>query len=177
MLPGTQSNLVAQQAHTAHLAAAHAVVQISSYMYRNAALLELADRYVGELSERLAQSLGIRSSVRRVLISAESQRHAIARRAISSKIDADLVAHRIAEAFSDVRYMRLPQQDPQVFALVGYAASADRWLLMPLKFVASLSPDKPDELWIRTAHPFGKKNLRKAKAKGLLHSIVAENAF
>ena len=155
MLPGTQSNLVAQQViHTAHLAAAHAAVQISSHMYRNAALLELADRYVGELSEQLAQRLGIRSKVRRVLISAESQRHAIARRAISSHIDADLVAQRIAEAFSDVRYMHLPQQDPQVFALVGYSASSDRWVLMPLKFIASPSPDKPDELWIRTAHPF-----------------------
>lgn len=179
MLPGTHSNLVAQQvSHVTHNAAAHSVVQSTMHIPRNAALLELADRLVGDLSEQLVKSLGLQSSVRRVLISAKAQRHAIARRAVSSHMDAELVAQRIAEAFANVRYILLPQQDPRVFALVGYAASSDRWLLLPLKFVPSQSPDvQPDELWIRTAHPYGQRNMRKARAKGLLHDLLPENAF
>ena len=176
--PGTHSNLAVQSSFAAHHAAAHAAVQSTMQFARNAALLELADRLVGDLPEWLADSLRLKSSVRRVLISAETQRHAIARRAVSSQIDVELVASRIAEAFSQVRYILLPQREPNVFALVGHAASSDRWLLLPLKFVPSPMPDKqPDELWLRTAVPFGKKNMRKALANGALRDLLPENAF
>ena len=179
MLPGTQSNFVAQFAsHTAHHMAAHAAVQATMQISRNAALLDLADRLVGELSDHLANCLGIQSVSRRVLISAEAQRHAIAKRAISSRIDADLVAQRIAEAFANVSYLLLPQQDPRVFALVGHLASADRWLVMPLKFIPSQAPgEHPDEFWVRTAYPLGRRNLRKLNAKGLLRELFPANAF
>jgi hypothetical protein len=180
MLPGTHSNLIVQQvSQIAHDPRGHsAAVQATMHMPRNAALLELADRFVGTLSEEIAKSLGLESPARRVLITAKSQRHAIARRAVSSQKDAELVAHRIAEAFANVRYILLPQKDPRVFPLVGHAASSDRWLLIPLKFVPSQSPDvQSDELWIRTAHPFGREKMRKARAKGLLRDLLPENAF
>ena len=177
--PGVHSNLVAQQvSYSAHHAAAHAAVQSTMHFARNAALLDLADRLVGDLTEWLAKSLHLRSSVRRVLISAETQRHAILRRAVSSHFDVELVANRIAEAFSNVRYILLPQREPNVFALVGHVASSDRWLLLPLKFVPSTMPEKqPDELWLRTAVPFGKKNMRKALANGTLRDLLSGNAF
>jgi len=156
-----------------HHATAHAAVQSSAQIARNAALLELADRLVGYLSEQLVQSLGLQTTVRRVLISAQTQRHAIARRAISSKIDSELVAQRIAEAFANARYLLLPQQYPQVFRLVGHAKSADRWLVLPLKFIRSQQPGvQEDEFWVRTAYPIGRKKKQKAQAKGLLRDLA-----
>ena len=179
MTPHTQSNVVAQFAsHTAHHMAAHFAVQTTMSFPRNAALLDLADRLVGDLSDQLAKWLGIKSTVRRVLISADTQRHAIAKRAISSRVDADIVAQRIAEAFANVRYLLLPQQDPHVFALVGQLTSADRWLVMPLKFIPNQPlGDKSDELWLRTAYPLGQKNMLKNAAKGLLREIPDSNAL
>jgi hypothetical protein len=139
MLPGTQSNFIAQQSsHIAH----HVAFRSGLHIYRNAALLELADRYVGELSDAIAKCLNLPTSVRRVLISAESQRHAIARRAVSSKVDADLVAERIADAFSNVQYLLLPQQESHTYALVGHSKATDRWLLMPLKLVFADPPSR-----------------------------------
>ena len=172
MLVGTQSNVIAQQSiHIAH----HVAFQSGLHIYRNAALLELADRYVGELSDAIARRLNLPTLVRRVQISAESQRHAIARRAVSSKIDADLVAERIADAFNNVQYLLLPQQEPHVYALIGQSNSADRWLLMPLKLMVADPPSrKADELWIRTAYPYGRKNMRKALAKGLLRELTCD---
>ena len=174
MLPGTQSNFISVQVSCdVYRAAQLPALQ----MYRNAAVLELADRYVGELSESLAARLNLPSTVRRVLISADSQRHAIERRAVSSQIDAELVAARIADAFSNIRYLRLPQREERVYELVGLSQAADRWLLMPLKLVlADPLSRESDGLWIRTAHPFGKKNMRRAIAKGLLLDLFAESA-
>jgi hypothetical protein len=171
-----QSTFLTQHAaHLAYQAAVHVAVQSTTHIARNAAILELADRFVGEMSEQLVGRLGLPSKARRVLISAETQRHAIARRAISSQLDAELVASRIAEAFANVQYQLMPQRDPGVFELVGRAESADRWLLLPLKLVPSTSPEtQNDELWIRTAVPFGKTKFRQAQAKGLLRNLSAE---
>jgi hypothetical protein len=175
VLVSTQSNVIAQ--HSSPIAH-HVAIQSSLHIYRNAALLELADRYVGELSDAIAKRLNLPTLVRRVLISAESQRHAIARRAVSSKVDADLVAERIIDAFNNVQYLLLPQQEPHIYALVGHSKAAGRWLLMPLKLVFADPPSrKADELWIRTAHPYGRKNMRKALAKGLLRELTREDAF
>ena len=177
MLPGTQSNLAAQMAahasHLVHVAAVHAAVQSTTHGSRNVAVLELADRLVGYLSVQMLQRLGLQSTTRKVLISAESQRHAIHRRAIASQLDAELVASRVAEAFSNVRYLLLPQRETRVFALLGRAESAGKWLLLPLKFIPSESSEtRADALWIRTAHPFGQKKFRKAQKKGLLVDLL-----
>jgi len=176
VLVGTQSNIIAQ--HSSNHVAHYVAIQSGLHIYRNAALLELADRYVGELSDAIAKRLNLPTLVRRVLISAESQRHAIARRAVSSKVDADLVAERIADAFNNVQYLLLPQQEPHIYALVGHSKVADRWLLLPLKLVFADPPlRKADELWIRTAHPYGRKKMRKALAKGLLRELTRDDAF
>ena len=141
---------------------------------RNAAVLELADRFVGDMPEDLAARLGLKSSARRVLISAASQRHAIARRAIASQLDSELVGTRIAEAFSRVRYQLLPQRDPRVLELLGHVESANRWLLLALKVVrGDPIAAKSDELWVRTAHPYGDKKFRKAMRKGFLVDLTS----
>src|SRR6266516_615682 len=102
MLPGQQAAIVAHQvSHAVHQAAIHAAIQSSFHNYRNAALLDLADRMIGEISDAVAHFLGLNTTARQVLISAESQRHAIARRAIVSQIDSELVATRIVEAFAN----------------------------------------------------------------------------
>src|SRR5262245_3786391 len=141
MLPSSSSAVVANQAaqaaHAVHHAAVHAAVQVTMSLPRNAAVLELADRYLGEIPEAVATALGLRTAVRRVLISAEQQRHAINRRGITSKVDAELVALRLSEALSNIRYHLLPQHDPRVFALVGFVPSADRCLVLPIKLVAA----------------------------------------
>ena len=102
----------------AALAAVHA-----SAIYRNAALLELAARFLGELPDAGIAALAITTTARRVLISASQQRHAIARRQVATQFDADLVATRLTEALANLRFSREPQRDPRVFELVGYALS------------------------------------------------------
>ena len=170
MLPGNSSAVIANQAaQLAHHAATYAAIQATLSSARNAAVLELADRYLGEMSEAVAGALGLQTKARRVLISAEQQRHAIHRRGITSKVDADLVAQRLTEALSHLRYHLLPQKDSRVFALVGFAPSADRCLVLPLKLVfAADAKTNVDEWWVQTAHPLGAKNFRKAQASGRL---------
>lgn len=164
MIPGQQSAIVAHwNSHMAHGAANHEAIRSSSHITRNAALLDLADRLVGEMSDALARRLGLSISTRQVLISAETQRHTIERRAVASQYDSELVASRIAEAFSTIRYHLVPQRDSRVFELLGYVSSVERWLLLALKVMPA-----ENELWIRTAHPFGKKNFLRAERKGFL---------
>jgi hypothetical protein len=168
---GIQSAIVASQAsHAAHHAAIHAAVHYGLHTYRNAALLELADRFVGYMPEHIAFAIGLPSKTRLVRINAESQRHAIEQRQIVRQIDAELVASRIAEAFADVRYLVKERRDQRVYELVGYVASSDRWLVLPTKLVNG--QDGENELWIRTAFPFGKDKVRKAVASGRLTSLA-----
>ena len=170
MLPGHSSAVIAHQAaHVAHHTAMHAAIQVTMSSARHAAVLELADRYLGEISEAVAAALQLPTKVRWVRISAEQQRHAIHRRANASQVDAELVAQRLTEALSNVRYQLLPQKDPRVFALVGFVPSADRLLVLPLKLVSAAdAKTKEDEWWVQTAHPLGAKNFRKARATGRL---------
>lgn len=175
MLPGSQSAFTAQQAfHATHAVAVHAVVQLTTTPGRNAAVLELADRYLGDMPEVVIEVLGLRTAARRVLISAERQRHAIHRRQIAAKTDADLVALRLTEALANVRYQLLPQQDSRIFAIVGYVPSADRCLVLPLKLVSKVDANtNQDEWWLQTAIPFGAKTFRKAKASDRLVELQA----
>ena len=88
--PGTQSAIVSSMISAAHTAAAHAAVQASFANYRNAALLELADRLIGRLSDDLVKRLGPVTSARDLTMSAAAHRHAITGRQIASKLDAEL---------------------------------------------------------------------------------------
>jgi hypothetical protein len=179
--PGSQSNLASQMAahaaYAADSAAAQAAVHSTTHLYRNAALLELANRLVGYLSEELLLRLGIQSSTTKVLISAASQRHAVQRRKLARKEDADLVVHRVSEAFSNLRYrLALPQQKQGTFALLGYVESAKRWVLLALKFVpAQSAASQADELWISTAFPYGHKRFRVAIRQGRLVDLLSQN--
>jgi hypothetical protein len=154
-------------------------VQATVGSFRNAALLELADRYLGHLPDVVVKVLGLSTSERRVLISAERQRHAIeqrkrARRHITAQADADLVALGPTEALANVRYQLLPQRDCRIFELVGYVPSADRCLVLPLKLVSAADAEtKQDEWWVQTAFPFGLERYREAKASGLLVELQA----
>ena len=171
--PGTHSAIVAAQA-SAHLShgGAHAAVEASTHYFRNAAVLELADRFMGDISDDFATLLKLNSTARRVMMSAASQRHAIERRAISSSLDAELVAAHIAAALANVRYIVQPRRDERVYELVGDIPPTDRRLLVALKLVTgATSASGTDELWIRTAHPLGMKNLRRRLAKGTLKAL------
>lgn len=185
MLPvGTQSAIFtavisSHAVSAAYHASAHAAVQATLGSFRNAAVLELADRYLGEIPEAIVVALGLRTAARRVLISAQCQRHAIARRQIaqqqsSAQADADLVALRLTEALANVRYHLLPQRGSRIFAVVGYVPSADRCLVLPLKLVSAAdAKTNQDEWWVQTAFPFGSNKFRKAKANDLLVEIQA----
>ena len=173
VLPGSSSVFVANPAyHAAPDAAAHAAVQVTLAFPRNAAILELADRCLGELPEPVLTALGLQTTARRVLISAAQQRHAIHRRAVASKRDGDLVALRLTEALSNVRYHLLPRKDARTFALVGYTPSADRHLVLVVKLVSAVSAKtKEDEWWVQTAHPLGIKKFHQAWATGRLVAL------
>jgi len=159
--------------HVASQRAAYAAVHAGLHS-RNAALLELADRFLGELSEAIISALGVTTAARRVLISAAQQRHAIARRQLSTQLDADLVAARLTEALGNLRFLLAPQRDPRVFEVVGYTPSADRCIRLPLKLVqAASATTKQDEWWVQTAIPFGVSKYRTRRARGELRTLQA----
>jgi hypothetical protein len=175
MLVGMQSMIAAQfTAQAAYDAAIHAVVQSTTSGSRNAAVLEIADRDLGELPHAVIEKLGLQTLVRRVLISAERQRHAINRRQVASKADADLVALRLTEAVANARYCLLSQRDARIFQIVGYVPSDDECLLLLLKLVpATDAKTKQDEWWVQTAYPFGAKRFIEANARGRLIELQA----
>ena len=169
---GTPSAIVSSTAaHAAYHPATH---QATLFQYRNAALLELADRYLGDLRDELITAIGAQSAARRVFISADRQRHAIGRRQIAAQVDADLVATRLSEALVNVRYQLLPQRNPRVFEVVGYVPTADKCLLLALKLVkAADAATKQDEWWVQTAHPFGSRNFRRELGRGHLRELAS----
>lgn len=149
-------------------------IQANERHRRNAVLLAaIADRYISELPEHIAVALNITPTVRRILISADQQRHILHRRQVVSKLDADLCARRLSEAISNIEYRVLPQRDNRVFELVGLVPSAKRRLLIAIKLVNSVdSKSGNDELWIRTAYPFGKQTFKRRLARGELQPIT-----
>jgi hypothetical protein len=164
---GTQSAVfmaAVQSSYAAADAAAHAAAHVAihgSHHYRNAALLELADRFLGELSEAVIGVLKVSTIARKVLVSAAQQRHAIARRQLSTQADADLVALKLQEAVANLRFLVTPQRNPRIFELIGYSPSADKCIVLPLKLVpAGAAKTGQDEWWIQTAIPFGAKRYR-----------------
>jgi hypothetical protein len=170
--PGTQSAIVSAHAHhAASLTSAYTAVQ-STRGYRNAALLELADQLLGEISDAAVTVRGIPTIARKVLISSKNLRHAIERRQVSSQEDADLVALRLSEALLHPRFWLAPQSNPNVYLLIGFSPSADKCIKFPLKLVPAIrAATKIDEWWCQTAMPFGSEKFREASAKGLLSEI------
>ena len=175
MLPGRQAVFTAQQAsHAAYDAAVHAVVQHMITSRRKAAVLELADRYLGDIPEVMVDVLRPPTAERHVVMSAERQRHVIERRTIADELDAELVAFRLTEALANVRYQLLPQRDPRIFEVISYVPSVDRCLVLPLKLVSAVDAGtKKDEWWLQTAFPIGAKKFRRAKAKNRLVELQA----
>ncbi|MGC3981886.1 MAG: hypothetical protein QM808_11540 [Steroidobacteraceae bacterium] len=152
-------------------AAIHVAIQANITHQRNIALLYFADRLIGSLNEELVRQLGIQTSARTLTMSAAAHHHAVARRQVSSQIDAELVASRISEAASNLQYQLLPQRVENVFELVGKVSSADKWLVLPIKLVRASGISKEDKWWVRTCYPYGRKNIAKAQRKGLLRKL------
>jgi hypothetical protein len=170
MMPaGTQAAIFT--ANFASTTAAHAAI-LASQVYRNAALLELADRLLGELSEDIIAALGVETPARRVLVSAAQQRHAIARRQLATQFDADLMATRLTEALANLRFLITPQRDPRIFVVLGFVQSANKCIGLPLKLVrADKAATKQDEWWVQTAFPFGAARFRSKYAQGQLRVL------
>jgi hypothetical protein len=166
---GTPAAIASSYASQA--ASQHAAID-ASMTYRNAALLELADKFLGELSNDIVSALGIETSARRVLVSAANQRHAIARRQLATQFDADLMATRLTEALANLRFLVTPQRDPRIFVLIGFAQSADKCIGLPLKLVrVATAATKQDEWWVQTAFPLGAGTYRRKLARGELHVL------
>lgn len=145
-------------------------VQLENWR-RQQFLLVLADRLVSTLSDALVSKLGVTTTARAVMISAERRRHIFEGRAVVSELDADLAAHKIHEALEDCRYLKA-QRKPSIYELIGFSSSADRFILVALKLVpATHSKTREDEWWVQTAHPFRKTTLGRVKAKGQLRSL------
>ena len=135
-------------------------------------LLLLADRQVCTLADSIVLALGVETSARDLMISAERQGHILKRRQLVSNFDADLAARRIADALSSVRYVVQPQRRANIFEVVGYVNDADKHLLVALKFVAAAhSKRSQDEWWVQTAYPLGTKRRREMIANGHLRPL------
>lgn len=124
------------------------------------------------LPEKIATFLELETKERRVKVSANQQRHIIKRRQLVSKIDVDLCVKRLKEALINIQYLHLPRRDSRVYELIAHVPSAERRILIALKVVlAENSKSGQDELWVRTAHPFGKKVFKKKLARNELQEI------
>jgi hypothetical protein len=146
--------------------------QLESSRLNQQFLLLLADRGVVTLSDELVGRLGAITNARVIMISAKTRRHIRERRALVSQRDADLAADRIHEALEDCHFLIMPQTKQNIYAVIGYASSADRRILVVLKLVpAARSATKQDEWWVQTAHPFGVRNFRRAMESGNLRPL------
>jgi hypothetical protein len=87
--------------------------------------------------------------------------------------DAQIAADRVHEAFADLRFLKAPQKLAEKFELIGYVGSAQRWLVIAIKFVpAARAKTGVDEWWISTAYPIGEERLRRLQSSGKLASIA-----
>ncbi len=139
---------------------------------RGAIIAALADRQIGALTEELIAALGVNTTARSVLISAERQRHILKRRQLVSTLDADLAARRLQEALEQPRFLVEDEGSDTRFKVVCLVSSLERNVLVALKFVPSAQSKKgDDEWWVQTAHPFGKKKFRSFKQSGKLRPV------
>ncbi len=139
---------------------------------RGAIIAALADRQIGALTEELIAALGVNTTARSVLISAERQRHILKRRQLVSTLDADLAARRLQEALEQPRFLVEDEGSDTRFKVVCLVSSLERNVLVALKLVPSAQSKKgDDEWWVQTAHPFGKRKFRSFKQSGKLRPV------
>ena len=153
--------------HRIHQDAHYIAVQIAAHRKRGAIVAALADCRIGALTEELIVALGVNTTARSVLISAERQRHILERRHLVSTFDADLALRRLQEALEQQRFLV-----KDTFKVVCWVSSVERYVLVALKFVPSAQSKKgDDEWWVQTAHPFGKRTFRRFKQSGKLRPL------
>jgi hypothetical protein len=159
--------------HAQHTSTWEAILAIQAHRQRaQAVLLHLADRYLADLPEYVIKVFGARTEARQVTISASQQRHILERRQVVSEIDADLCAYRLAEALQHLTHWIQSQRDPRVYEVIAKLPSAGRHLMIALKLVPGTdSRSRRDEWWIRTAHPFGAKRMRRMLATDALRLL------
>ncbi len=173
MHPALLTQVAIRAAYQARVASHQiaAQVQLHNRARMSAALLALADRRVCDLSDALVLLFAVTTSSRSVTISVDQQRHILERRAVASTIDADLAAHRIAEALGCARYLKRPRK-AGLFEVIGDVPGSDRHLLVALKLVPSSNAKTGmDEWWIATAYPIGKSKLRQLVQTGQLTEV------
>ena len=169
MIHQTRQQLYALHAqHRIHQDAYHYAVQSAQRQRRaRAAIIALADRRIGALTEELIAALGVNTTARSVLISAERQRHILERRQLVSTFDADLALRRLQEALEQQRFLV-----KDTFKVVCWVSSVERYVLVALKFVPSARSKKgDDECWVQTAYPFGTKKFRRFMQSGKLRPV------
>ncbi len=162
MIHRTRQQLYALHAqHRIHQDAHYIAVQIAAHRKRGAIVAALADCRIGALT------LGVNTTARSVLISAERQRHILERRQLVSTFDADLALRRLQEALEQQRFLV-----KDTFKVVCWVSSVERYVLVALKFVPSARSKKgDDECWVQTAYPFGTKKFRRFMQSGKLRPV------
>ena len=145
----------------------------SSHRGQRAAIIAaLADSRIGALTNDLIAALGVNTTARSVLISAERQRHILKRRQLVSTFDADLALRRLHEALEQPRFLLKDESSDTTFKVVCWVSSAERYVLVALKFVPSARSKKgDDECWVQTARPFGKQKFRRFMQSGKLRPL------
>ena len=168
MIHQTRQQLYALHAqHRIHRDAHYIAVQIAAHRKRGAIVAALADCRIGALTEELIVALGVNTTARSVLISAERQRHILERRQLVSTFDADLALRRLQEALEQQRFLV-----KDTFKVVCWVSSVERYVLVALKFVPSARSKKgDDECWVQTAYPFGTKKFRRFMQSGKLRPV------
>ncbi len=157
-----------------HQDAYHCAVQSAQRQRRarGAIIAALADRQIGALTEELIAALGVDTTARSVLISAERQRHILKRRQLVSTLDADLAARRLQEALEQPRFLVKDEGSDTTFKVICWVLSLERDVLVVLKFVPSAQSKKgDDEWWVQTAYPCGTKTFRRFKQSGKLRPV------
>ncbi len=174
MIHQTRQQLYALHAqHRIHQDAYHYAVQSAQRQRRaRAAIIALADRRIGALTEELIAALGVNTTARSVLISAGQQRHILKRRLIVSTGDADLATRRLQEALEQPRFLVNDEGSDTTFKVICWVLSLERDVLVVLKFVPSAQSKKgDDEWWVQTTYPFGKKTFRRFRQSEKLRPV------
>lgn len=151
----------------------HLIIAAADRHRRNTILLALlSDVVVGTLDNAFLSALGLTTSARQIVLNRQSQQHILKARKVASSADAALAAHRISEALENIQFELIPRARPDTVNVVGYVHSQSRYLRVVLKFKpGSSSHASNDECWVRTAIPFGRKQMRRARAQNRLKPV------
>jgi hypothetical protein len=115
-----------------------------------------SDRPLGLLPDWVIAQLGIETTTRQVLLSAERERHAVNQRKRSSQRDADFVALRHSEALKNIRHVERHGNKPYRWRLICGVPSENKGLALGLKFEpGAQARTGRDEFWIQTVIALG----------------------